>query len=54
MLHFVWLRLSVFDVYTVDSGIFRPSFPMVYITHGIAFCFVVCLDLIFFFLDWEI
>ena len=42
----MWLSLS--DVYTVDSGIFGPSFPMVYITHGIDFCFVVCLDFIFF------
>ena len=32
----------------MDSGIFRPSFPMVYIAHGIDFCFVVCLELIFF------
>ena len=42
------MRLSVSDFYTVDSGIFGPSFPMVYITHGIDFCFVVCLDFIFF------
>ena len=42
------LRLSVFDVYTVDSGIFGLSFPMVYITYGINFCFAVCLDFIFF------